>query len=234
MLYWLLKNVLLGPLMRLIYRPVVTGAENIPGDGPVVLVGNHLSVVDSFFLPVYSRRRVNFLAKSDYFTGKGLKGWATRVFMNATGQIAIDRSGGKASEASLNTGLSVLGNGSVLALYPEGTRSPDGLLYRGRTGVARMILESQCPVVPVAMIGSREMLPIGAKFPKRVPLEIRIGEPLDFSRFAGMDGDRFVLRSITDQIMVELHNLGGQEYSDMYASTVRAKYDREAAAARAA
>lgn len=230
MLYWLLKSVLLGPLLRLIYRPTVTGADNVPSSGPVVLVGNHLSVVDSFFLPIYMRRRVNFLAKSEYFTGTGLSGWATRVFMNGTGQIPIDRSGGKASEASLNTGLSVLGNGDVLALYPEGTRSPDGRLYRGRTGVARMILEANCTVVPIAMVGSREMLPIGAKIPKRVPLEVRFGEPLDFTRFAGMQGDRFVLRSITDQIIVALHDLGGQEYADMYASTVRAKYDREAAA----
>lgn len=230
MMYWLLKLVL-GPVLRAIYRPTVTGRENIPSDGPVVLVGNHLSVIDSFFLPLYVKRRVNFLAKSEYFTGKGLSGWATRLFMNSTGQIPIDRSGGKASEASLNTGLSVLGGQEVLALYPEGTRSPDGRLYRGRTGVARMILEAQCVVVPVAMVGSREMMPIGAKLPKRLPLQIRIGEPLDFSRFAGLNGDRFVLRSITDQIMVELHNLGGQEYTDLYASTVRAQYDREAVAA---
>ncbi len=229
MLYWLLKNVLLGPILRLVYRPRVTGRDNVPTHGPVVLVGNHLSVVDSFFLPIYVRRTVNFLAKNEYFTGKGFTGWITRVFMKSTGQIPIDRSGGKASEASLNTGLSVLGSNNVLALYPEGTRSPDGLLYRGRTGVARMILESQCPVVPVAMVGSHEMMPIGAKIPKRVPIELRIGKPIDFSRFAGMDGDRFVLRSITDQIMAELQNLGEQEYSDVYASTARAKYAREVA-----
>lgn len=229
MLYWLMKYVVLGPLLRAVYRTKVSGKENVPATGPVVIVGNHQSVIDSFFMPLYVSRRVNFLAKSDYFTGKGLKGWATRVFMNGLGQIPIDRSGGRASEASLNTGLKVLGNGEVLALYPEGTRSPDGRIYRGRTGVARMIVEAQCPVVPVAMVGSREMMPIGAKLPRISPLEIRFGEPLDFSRFAGMDGDRFVLRSITDRIVDELRLLGGQEYSDVYASTVRAQYDRETA-----
>lgn len=232
MLYWLLKYVVLGPLFHVIYRPKVTGRNNIPKKGPLVIVGNHLSVIDSFFMPMYVPRTVNFLAKSDYFTGKGIKGWATRVFMNGTGQIPIDRSGGRASEASLNTGLSVLGNGGALALYPEGTRSPDGKLYRGRTGVARMILEANCVVVPAVMVGSHEMLPIGAKFPKRVPLEIRFGEPLDFSRFAGTDGDRFVLRSITDQIMVALHDLGEQEYVDVYASTAKAQLARDAAAPR--
>lgn len=229
MMYWILKYVLLGPVLRAVYRTRVTGRQNIPEHGPVVIVGNHLSVIDSFFMPLYVKRRVNFLAKSEYFTGKGVAGWLTRVFMHATGQIPIDRSGGKASEASLNTGLSVLGRGDVLALYPEGTRSPDGRLYRGRTGVARMILEARCPVVPAVMVGSREMMPIGAKIPKRTPLEIHFGEPLDFSRFAGMDGDRFVLRAITDQIMIALDNLGNQEYADIYASTVRAQYAQEQA-----
>lgn len=222
--YWLMKHIVLGPLIALVYRPKVSGIENIPSDGPVILAGNHLSFIDSVFMPLFVHRRVSFLAKSDYFTGKGLKGWATRVFMEAAGQLPIDRSGGKASEASLNTGLRVLSEGKILALYPEGTRSPDGRLYRGRTGIARMVLEAGVPVVPIAMVNSHEAMPIGSKWPKRKPkIEIRFGEVLDFTRFAGLEGDRFVLRSVTDEIVYELKELGGQEYVDVYASSVRAR-----------
>jgi 1-acyl-sn-glycerol-3-phosphate acyltransferase len=164
---------------------------------------------------------VSFLAKSDYFTGRGIKGWATRVFFKATGQLPIDRSGGKASEASLNTGLQVLGRGDLLGIYPEGTRSPDGRLYRGRTGIARMALEADVPVVPVVMVDTDTMMPIGTRMPRVVRVGIVIGEPLDFSRFAGMEGDRYILRSITDEIMVALQRLGEQRYDDVYASTVK-------------
>jgi 1-acyl-sn-glycerol-3-phosphate acyltransferase len=160
-----------------------------------------------------SRRPVVFLAKSEYFTGKGLKGALTRWFFKATGQLPIDRSGGKASEASLNTGLGVLGQGQVLGIYPEGTRSPDGRLYRGRTGIARMVLEAKVPVIPVAMIDTEKVQPI-------------VGEPLDFSRFDGMEGDRIVLRAVTDEIMYQLKQLSGQEYVDAYASSVKEKRAR--------
>jgi 1-acyl-sn-glycerol-3-phosphate acyltransferase len=166
-------------------------------------------------------RRMAFLAKSDYFTGKGLKGMATRIFMKGTGQLPIDRSGGRASEASLNTGLQVLGGGELLGIYPEGTRSPDGKLYRGRTGIARMALEAHVPVVPVVMVDTDTMMPIGRRVPNVVRVGVVIGEPLDFSRFAGMEGDRYILRSITDEIMVALQRLGEQEYEDVYASTVK-------------
>jgi 1-acyl-sn-glycerol-3-phosphate acyltransferase len=149
--------------------------------------------------------------------------------MRGTGQLPIDRSGGKASEASLNTGLGVLARGEVLGIYPEGTRSPDGRLYRGRTGVARMILEGHVPVVPVVMVDTENIMPIGTKLPKIRRPGIVIGEPMDFSRFEGLEGDRFVLRSITDQIVYELHALGGQEYVDVYASTVK---ERRLAASR--
>nr|WP_237466683.1 lysophospholipid acyltransferase family protein [Leucobacter chromiireducens] len=205
------------------YRPWVEGAENIPATGPVIIVGNHLSVVDSFFLPVMIDRRIYFLAKSDYFTGKGLKGWAVKTFMTAVGQLPIDRSGGKASEASLNTALGVLDRGDVLGIYPEGTRSPDARLYRGRTGVARMVLESGATVVPAVMIDTEKAMPIGAKIPKIRRIGTVIGKPLDFSRFAGMSADRFVLRSVTDEIMLEIQRLSGQEYVDVYASSVRAR-----------
>lgn len=221
MLYWIFKHLLIGPFLKTVWRPWVEGAENLPGTGPVIVVGNHLSVIDSFFMPLMVDRRVSFLAKSDYFTGKGLRGWLVKTFMLSVGQIPIDRSGGKASEASLNTGLSVLDRGDVLAMYPEGTRSPDARLYRGRTGVARLVLESGALVVPAVMIDTEKAMPIGSKFPRVRRIGTVIGEPLDFSRFAGMSADRFVLRSVTDEIMLEIQRLSGQEYVDVYASSVR-------------
>lgn len=223
MAYFILKNLVLGPLLRLIFRPWVRGMENIPSSGPVILASNHLSFSDSIFLPLQSRRPVVFLAKSEYFTGKGIKGALVRWFFKATGQLSIDRSGGKASEASLNTGLSVLSQGLVLGIYPEGTRSPDGKLYRGRTGIARMALESKVPVIPVAMIDTEKVQPIGKRLPRIRRVGIVVGTPLDFSRFDGMEGDRIVLRAVTDEIMYELAKLSGQEYVDSYASSVKEK-----------
>jgi 1-acyl-sn-glycerol-3-phosphate acyltransferase len=219
--YWLMKYVVIGPIVKAIWRPWIVGRRNVPAEGAAILASNHLSFIDSVFLPLMIDRPMAFLAKSDYFTGKGLKGWATRMFMKGTGQIPIDRTGGKASEASLNTGLQVLGRGDLLGIYPEGTRSPDGKLYRGRTGIARMALEAHVPVVPVLMVDTDTMMPIGTKVPRIVRVGIVVGEPLDFSRFAGMEGDRYILRSITDEIMVALQRLGEQEYEDVYASTVK-------------
>ncbi|UBH06371.1 1-acyl-sn-glycerol-3-phosphate acyltransferase [Leucobacter sp. Psy1] len=222
MLYWFFKHLVFGPFLKTIYRPWVEGAENMPTSGPVIIVGNHLSVIDSFFMPLMVDRRVYFLAKSEYFSGKGLKGWIVKNFMLSVGQLPIDRSGGKASEASLNTGLAVLDRGDVLGIYPEGTRSPDARLYRGRTGVARLVIESGAAVVPVVMIDTEKAMPIGAKIPKIRRIGTVIGKPLDFSRFAGMSADRFVLRSVTDEIMLEIQRLSDQEYVDVYASSVRA------------
>lgn len=223
MLYWIFKHLIIGPLMKTVYRPWIEGAENIPTSGPVIIVGNHLSVIDSFILPSMIDRRVYFLAKSDYFTGAGLKGRLVKSFMLGVGQLPIDRSGGKASEASLNTGLGVLDRGEVLGIYPEGTRSPDAQLYRGRTGVARLVVESGAVVVPAVMIDTDKAMPIGAKFPKIRRIGTVIGKPLDFTRFAGMSADRFVLRSVTDEIMLEIQRLSGQQYHDVYASSVRAR-----------
>ncbi|QAY74188.1 1-acyl-sn-glycerol-3-phosphate acyltransferase [Agromyces protaetiae] len=221
MFYWVMKHIVVGPLLLSIFRPWIVGLDRIPKDGPVILASNHLSFIDSIFLPLVVDRQVVFLAKSEYFTGKGLKGWATRRFFQAAGQLPIDRSGGKASEASLNTGLRVLGEGRILGIYPEGTRSPDGHLYRGRTGVARMVLESGAPVIPVAMIGTEAVMPIGTRLPKIRRIGIVIGEPLDFSRFEGLEGDRFVLRSVTDELVHELRLLSNQTYVDVYASSVK-------------
>ncbi|MEJ6757649.1 MAG: lysophospholipid acyltransferase family protein [Pontimonas sp.] len=221
MFYWLMKHWVIGPLLTTVFRPWVTGLENIPRSGPAIVVSNHLSLVDSLFLPMMVDRQMAFLAKSDYFTGKGLKGRLIRFFMTSSGQLPIDRSGGKASEASLQAGLAVLAEGKVLAIYPEGTRSPDGRLYRGRTGVARMVLEAGVPVIPTVMIDTDKVMPLGSSLPKVHRVGVVIGAPLDFSRFQGMEGDRFVLRSITDEIIHEMHALGSQEYDDVYASTIR-------------
>jgi len=229
MFYWVLKTVVLGPLLRLLFRPWVEGEENIPEDGAAIFASNHLSFSDSIFLPLMVPRQVTFLAKSDYFTGRGLKGRATAAFFRAVGQLPVDRSGGKAGEAALSSGLKILRRGEFLGIYPEGTRSPDGRLYRGRTGVARMALESGVPVLPVVMIGTDKAQPTGKRVPKIMRIGIRIGKPLDFSRYEGMEDDRFVLRSITDEIMYELMLLSGQEYVDEYATSMK---DRLLAAAR--
>ncbi|GAA4761875.1 lysophospholipid acyltransferase family protein [Microbacterium gilvum] len=223
MFYWLMKHIVVGPLVKAVYRPWITGRENVPRKGAAILASNHLSVIDSIFLPLMLDRPMSFLAKAEYFTGRGLKGWATRWFMKGTGQIPLDRSGGSASEAALNTALQVVGRGDLLGIYPEGTRSPDGKLYRGRTGLARMALEARVPIIPVIMVGTGEMMPIGAKLPRIMRPGVVIGEPLDFSRYAGMENDRYVLRSVTDEIIVALQRLGGQEYSDEYASTVKSR-----------
>jgi 1-acyl-sn-glycerol-3-phosphate acyltransferase len=221
--YWLMKHWVIGPLLTTVFRPWVKGLENVPRTGPLIVVCNHLSFVDSVFLPLMIDRQMAFLAKSDYFTGKGIRGWFIRFFMTSAGQLPIDRSGGKASEASLNAGLQVLAEGGVLAIYPEGTRSPDGRMYRGRTGVARIILEAHVPVIPAAVIGTEKVMPLGSNIPKVHRVGVVIGEPLDFSRFEGMETDRFVLRSITDEIIYEMNALSEQEYVDVYASTIRSQ-----------
>jgi 1-acyl-sn-glycerol-3-phosphate acyltransferase len=221
MWYFLLKNIVLGPLLKVLFRPWIRGVENVPTEGAVILASNHLSFSDSIFLPLMLRRPVVFLAKSEYFTGKGIKGTLNRWFFKGTGQLPIDRSGGKASEAALNTGLQVLSQGQVLGIYPEGTRSPDGRLFRGRTGIARMVLEAKVPVLPVAMIDTEKVQPIGKRLPRIRRIGVIVGAPIDFSRFSGMEGDRLVLRAVTDEITYELMKLSGQEYIDVYATTLK-------------
>jgi 1-acyl-sn-glycerol-3-phosphate acyltransferase len=219
--YWLLKRVLVGPLLRLLFRPWVEGAEHVPTDGPAIVASNHLSFSDSIFMPLMLERKVTFLAKSDYFTGRGVKGRLTAGFFKLADQLPLDRGGGKASEAALRTGLKVLGRGDLLGIYPEGTRSPDGRLYRGKTGVARMVLEAKVPVIPVAMIDTEKIQPPGTVIPKVAQVGMRFGKPMDFSRYYGMESDRFVLRSITDEIVYELMMLSGQEYVDVYAASAK-------------
>jgi len=218
--YALLKAILL-PLLSLIFRPKVEGLSHVPTKGPAIIASNHLSFSDSIFMPLVVSRRVTFLAKSEYFTGKGIKGRAVAAAFRALGQVPVDRSGGRSSEAALETGLRILREGNLLGIYPEGTRSPDGRLYRGRTGIARMALESGVPVIPVAMIDTDKIQPPGKALPKIMQVGIRFGAPLDFSRYEGMSTDRFILRSVTDEIMYALMDLGGQEYVDMYATRAK-------------
>lgn len=228
--YWIVKAIL-TPILRTLFRPKVEGAEYLPEEGPAILASNHLSFSDSIFLPLVVPRRVTFLAKSDYFTSGGLKGRLKAGFFKGVGQLPVDRSGGRASQAALEAAKKVLAQGDLLGIYPEGTRSPDGRLYRGKTGVARMALESGVKVIPCAMVNTYEIQPPGKVMPKIMPVVIKIGKPLDFSRYAGMEDDRFVLRSMTDEIMYELMMLSGQEYVDTYATKAKADIEDARAAA---
>lgn len=231
MFYQVLKYVLLGPLLRLLFRPRIEGLDQLPDEGAAIVAGNHLSFSDHFLMPAILPRRITFLAKSEYFTGRGLKGRLTAAFFRGIGQIPVDRSGGQASQAALRSGLSVLRKGRLLGIYPEGTRSHDGRLYKGRTGVAAMALAAEAPVVPCAMVGTFEIQPPGRRLPRIRRVTIRFGKPLDFSRYAGMDGERAVLRAITDEIMYEILRLSGQEYVDLYAQEAKAKQARRTSGA---
>ncbi len=234
MFYWLCKYVLIGPLLRLFFPTKITGAANIPETGGAILGSDHLSVADSFFLPLHIKRRMAFLAKSEYFTEKGVKGWFKRQFFTAMGQVPVDRSGANAAQDALDTGIRLLKEGKLLGIYPEGTRSPDGRLYKGKTGVARMALEAGVVVVPVAMLNTGKINPIGSKMWKPGRVGIAVGRPLDFSRYEGMAGDRFVERSMTDEIMYRLMEMTGQEYVDVYAAKVKSDLAKTEAASRRA
>ena len=215
--YWVVKYTL-GMALKVVFRPRQRGRRYLPRRGPVILASNHLSFADHFFGPLPLPRKVVFLAKAEYFTRPGFMGLVSKAFFSGTGQIPIDRTGGEASERALWSGLRVLSGGNVLGIYPEGTRSPDGRLYKGRTGVARLALESGAPVVPCAMISTFEFLPPGT-FKPRVKYRpgVIFGEPMDFSRYAGQEADRDVLRAVTDEIMQAIQKLSGQEYVDAYA-----------------
>lgn len=219
MLYWLLKRVIVGPALRTVFRPTVEGLEHVPDEGPAILAINHLSYSDWLFVPLVVERRVTFVAKAEYFTAPGLKGRLQKTFFSGTGQVPIDRTSGSAAAGALATGKRILAQGELFAIFPEGTRSPDGRLYKGKTGVARLALESGAPVIPVALMDTDTVAPPGEKFGRYAQPHVRFGAPLDFSRFEGMSADRFVLRSITDEIMYELMLLTGQEYVDEYGSS---------------
>ncbi|WP_030300144.1 lysophospholipid acyltransferase family protein [Streptomyces katrae] len=232
MFYHLLKHVLLGPLLRLLFRPRIEGLENIPPEGAAIIAGNHLSFSDHFLMPAILKRRITFLAKAEYFTGPGLKGRLTAFFFRSAGQIPVDRSGKDAGQAALREGLGVLAEGELLGIYPEGTRSHDGRLYKGKVGVAAMALGAGVPVVPCAMVGTFEIQPPGQKIPNIRRVTIRFGRPLDFSRYAGLEGERAVLRAVTDEIMYAVLELSGQEYVDRYAAEVKAEAEEARKKAR--
>ncbi|MEV8631841.1 lysophospholipid acyltransferase family protein [Streptosporangium sp. NPDC051023] len=228
MFYWVVKAIL-WPFLHFIFRPWSEGVDNVPKEGPVILAGNHLSFADHFFGALFLPRKVISLGKSDYFTGRGVKGVLSRAFFSGVGTVPIDRSGGKASEAALRTGKRILSEGQVLAIYPEGTRSHDGRLYKGKTGVARLALEARVPVVPWAMVNTFEMMPPGRPLPKLgIRPGVKFGKPLDFTRYYGMEEDRLVLRAVTDEIMYALMELSGQEYVDKYAASAKVEAARAA------
>ncbi|MDT0461928.1 lysophospholipid acyltransferase family protein [Streptomyces gibsoniae] len=223
MFYYVLKYVLLGPLLRLVFRPRIEGLDHVPADGPAIVAGNHLSFSDHFLMPAILRRRITFLAKAEYFTGPGVKGRLTAAFFRSVGQIPVDRSGKEAGQAAIREGLGVLAKDELLGIYPEGTRSHDGRLYKGKVGVAVMALKARCPVIPCAMIGTFEAQPPGRTIPRVHPVTIRFGEPLDFSRYIGLESEKAVLRAVTDEIMYAILTLSEQEYVDRYAADVKAE-----------
>ncbi len=223
-MYYKLAQLTLGVTLKIVFRPWAEGARNVPRQGPAIIASNHLSFSDHFFGPLPLRRQVIFLAKAEYFTGRGLKGLISKAFFSALGQIPVDRGGGAASEEAIQTGLRVLAEGKLLGIYPEGTRSPDGRLYRGKTGIARLALEAQVPVIPTAMVHTFEFMPSGQARPNfGIRPGVRFGEPLDFSRFYGRAKDRRVLREVTDEVMRAINKLSGQEYVDMYAQQAKEK-----------
>ena len=221
MWYWLFKYIFMGPLLTLLGRPKVEGLHNVPHSGPMILASNHLAVADSFFLPLVVTRRITFLAKAEYFTGTGIKGWFTRWFYTVAGQVPIDRTDADSAQSALTTAERILNEGKLLGMYPEGTRSPDGRLYKGKTGLARLALESGVPVIPVAMIGTNVVNPPGSKMWRFGRVEVKFGKPMDFSRFEGLAGNRFIERAVIDEVMYELMRLSGQEYVDLYAADVK-------------
>jgi 1-acyl-sn-glycerol-3-phosphate acyltransferase len=211
MAYWALKRTL-GPVLRYFYRIRAEGLANVPASGPAILASNHVSFCDSIFLPLVLPRRITFVAKAEYFEDP-----KTAWFFRAVGQIPISREGGSASERALDAARGVLGRGELFGIYPEGTRSPDGRLYKGHTGVARLALQTGAPVIAVAMIGTREVQAIGQRVPNVfLPVTVRFSAPMDFSRYAARAGDPLVLRQITDEVMFELRGLSSQEYTDRY------------------
>jgi 1-acyl-sn-glycerol-3-phosphate acyltransferase len=214
MFWFLMKYVFLGPILRLLFRPKAVGLENIPTDGPAILAANHQSFLDDLLLPlVVPKRKVVFLAKADYFDK-----WYLRWFFKGANVIPVRRENRSASEAALHAGVDALRDGRIVGIFPEGTRSPDGRLYRGKTGVARMALEARVPIIPVALVGTFEAMPYDRKLPRAGRTEIRFGKPLVFERYYPTPADRFVLRSVTDEVMYEIMMLSGQEYVDEYAS----------------
>ena len=221
MFFWFYKYILMGPLLRLLGRPKVTGLEYVPDQGPVLLASNHLAVVDSFYLPLVLRRRIFFLAKAEYFTGTGIKGKLIKFFYSSTDQVPIDRTNADSAADALTAAAKILDQGKLLGMYPEGTRSPDGKLYKGKTGLARIALDTGIPFIPVAIINSDVVNPPGSKMWHFARVEVKFGKPMDFRRFEGLAGNRFIERAVIDEVMYELMRLTRQKYVDLYAADVK-------------
>ncbi|MBB4932239.1 1-acyl-sn-glycerol-3-phosphate acyltransferase [Lipingzhangella halophila] len=233
MLYWVLKAVV-GPILAVLWQPRAEGVHHVPRSGPAIMASNHLSAFDHFFGALPLRRKITFLAKQEYFTGTGAFGRVQRWFFRGVGTVPIDRSGGTAGEDALHAGLRALGHGRLLGIYPEGTRSPDGRLYRGKTGVARLVLRSRAPVIPMAMTNVDRIMSARRVVPRLGTRPgVRFGAPLDFSRYYGMEHDPLVLRAVTDEIMYTLMQMSGQEYVDRYAQEVKEERRQRSRAHRA-
>ena len=214
----------LTPFLMILFRPKVKGLRNVPGTGPVIIASNHLSFSDSIFMPLVVPRKVTFLAKSEYFTSPGPKGLLKKLTFIALGQVPVDRSGGRRSEAALITGLKILAEGKCLGIYPEGTRSPDGRLYKGRTGIARLAIESGAPIIPVAMFNTEKIQPTGTVVPKVMRVEMIFGQPMYFE---GDSTDLLHLRDVTDKIMSTIQEMSGQEYVDIYATKAKKNLEED-------
>jgi len=225
------SRLIAGPALRALARPEVTGMENIPESGPAILASNHLSIVDSIFLPLMVPRPVTFAAKSEYFTGTGLRDKAIAAYLRATNQLSTDRAGPRAAQAMLDAALALLQSGELFGIYPEGTRSPDGRLYRGRVGTGWLALNSGAPVIPVAMIGTERILPPGHRIPRPGKIGIRIGEPLTFAALRAEGTGARQRRAVTDEVVQAIQELSGQEYVSIYASVRKAQLNGDASGA---
>lgn len=216
-MFYEVSKAVLSPILHGYFDIETSGLENVPEDGPAILAANHLSFLDSFFIPLVVDRRVTYVAKAEYF-----EHWYSRIFFKSWGQIPIKRDGGEASENALEAAAEVLERGELFGIYPEGTRSPDGNLHKGHTGVARLALRSGAPVIPVGVAGTREVLPKGKRMPNRGDVHVRFGSPMQFSDRTSSKSERLLLRSITDEVMFEIAALSGQEYHDSYANHANA------------
>ena len=217
-----LSRLVVGPFLHAYGRPRVSGLENVPASGPAILASNHLSIVDSVYLPLMVPRPVVFPAKAEYFTAKGPVGRLWAAYLRSTNQLVLDRDDTKSAQATLEAAVEILRSGELFGFYPEGTRSPDGRLYRGRTGIGWLALNSGAPVLPVAMFGTRKMMPPGTSFPRPAKVQIKIGKPLEFGHLAGDPPGR-ARRVVADEVMRAIGELSGQEYVHQYASDVKAR-----------
>jgi 1-acyl-sn-glycerol-3-phosphate acyltransferase len=211
----------LAPALRAVFKPQITGAQHVPASGPVIIAANHQSFADEFLIPLGARRQVFYFAKAEYFTAPGLRGRAMAAFFHGMGQVPVVRTDTRSAAAVIDIGVEVLGEGSALGIFPEGTRSPDGRLYKFRTGVARLALRSGAPVVPVGVVGTRDVLPPERRLPRRAPVALRFGAPLSFGDRAGQERSARVLREVTETIRHAIQELSGQDYEDAFRTAMK-------------